>query len=324
VNVDVRKGRCPTSGGELTYREAGEGPPVVLLHGFPLSSSMWRDLAPLLAQRSRVVAIDLLGYGDADQPIEASLDVAAQAGYVGESLERLGIERFAVVGHAEGGGIAQLLALEDRGVDAMVLLAPICFDAWPAGPIRTLQHRDPDRLSPELAEGVLRDLLLAGVGPGATIDEDLVERSLRPWRRPGGTAALVRAARALDGVGLTGHEDAFAAWELPVLLLWGEDDPFLPPALGERLMEAMPSSSLGLLPGVGHLLTDEAGDAIGPMISEWLRVRYLRQPHSHGATDGLVTLELGRRPPWHDLAEAEREDGPVRYDPDQQEVGPNA
>jgi len=316
--------RYASSGGELAYVDVGEGDPVVLLHGFPLSSFTWRDLAPQLAQRTRVIAVDLLGYGDSDLPVDAALDIRAQAGYVGELLGSLGIDRYAVVGHAHGGGVAQLLGLAG-GVEAMVLLAPVAFDAWPAEPIAALQRADAGRMNPRAVEAELRAVLERGAADPSWVAGEVMQGYLAPWVASGGPAAFVRAARGLDGLGLTGHDDAFDAWEFPVLLLCGEQDPYLPVTLAERLNDAMPSSTLGLLPGVGRFVLDEAGPTIVPMIAEWLRVRYLHQPHGHGnAGDGIVMLQLERREALADLAEYEHDDPPVRYDPNEQEVGPNA
>ena len=315
----------PSSGGLIAYVDVGEGEPVVLLHGFPLSSFTWRDVVPALARRFRVIAPDLLGHGSSDKPANARLDIAAQATYVRELLTELGVGRYAVVGHASGGGIAQLLALDDADVGALVLLDSIAFDAWPVASTRELQAIDPDRFPPDLVEAGLRTALLTGVADPASVDDALLDGYLEPWLRPGGSAAFVRAAQSTDGLGLTGHEDAFAAWELPVLLLWGEEDPFLPTELAERLNDAMPSSTLGLLPGVGHYIVDEATETVTTTISEWLRVRYLELPHGHDDPNaGLVRLQLERRPPWADLAPYEEpDDRPVAYDPDDQEVGRN-
>ena len=84
-----------------------------------------------------------------------------------------------------------------------------------------------------------------------------------------------------------------AAWEQPVLLLWGEDDRLVPVAVAERLNDAIPASTLGLVPDSGHLLLDDAFASVGEMIVEYLRARYLRAPHDHG---GITMLQLERRP----------------------------
>src|SRR6266849_2463009 len=125
--------RASTSGGAIAYRDQGEGPVVVLLHGFPTSSFLWRREIPLLASRMRVIAPDLLGYGESDRPEGVDLAEVAQAAYVRELLDRLGVEEVAVVGHDIGGAIGQLLALDPDGpaVRALVLIDSACFDAWP-------------------------------------------------------------------------------------------------------------------------------------------------------------------------------------------------
>jgi pimeloyl-ACP methyl ester carboxylesterase len=323
--VTAESRRFASSGGELSYVDVGEGPAVLLLHGFPLSSVTWRALTPALAPRFRVVVPDLLGYGASDRPAHAPLDLRAQTRYVHELLDHVGVDRVALIGHAHGGGIAQLLAL-DGGIDvaAMVLLDSVAFDAWPVGSTRELQHVDPIRLSAELVEAGIRAAFLTGVGDPATLGDDVVASYLAPWVTDGGPAAFVRAAQGLDGRGLTGHEAAFGGWTFPIMLLWGEDDPFLPPSVAERLHDALPSSTLGLLPGVGHFIVDEAGATVVPMVAGWLRSRYLGEPHTHGDAHAPVMLELGRRSAPEDLAAYEDDDGTVRFDPDEQEVGPNA
>jgi pimeloyl-ACP methyl ester carboxylesterase len=143
-----------------------------------------------------------------------------------------------------------------------------------------------------------------GHGTGGALAQSLALR--------GGVDAMVLldAPRA-EGVG----DDDLASFEFPVLLLWGEDDEVVPVALAEELNDAIPTSTLGLLPGCGHDLTDEAPATIAPMILEYLRARYLKQSHSeaHGrdadhAHDGVVRIQLERRPPWVDLEDDERDD----------------
>ena len=139
--MTVQQHRFMTSGGEMVYLDEGDGPAVVLLHGFPSSSFLWREFIPLLAGRFRVIVPDLLGAGDSAQPEVAALHIRAQAGYVRELLAHLDVERFAVVGHGVGGGIAQLLALDGDGVDAMVLLDSVAFDRWPSEAAHEAQAR---------------------------------------------------------------------------------------------------------------------------------------------------------------------------------------
>lgn len=140
----------------------------------------------------------------------------------------------------------------------------------------------------------------------------------------GGVDAMVLldAPRA-EGIG----DEALASLDLPALLLWGEDDDVVPVSIAEELNDAIPTSTLGLLPGCGHQLTDEAAATIAPIILEYLRARYLKVPHGHGdghdaghAHEGVVRIQLERRPPWVDLEDDERDDWFV--DDDDQEAAP--
>jgi pimeloyl-ACP methyl ester carboxylesterase len=146
-----------------------------------------------------------------------------------------------------------------------------------------------------------------GHGTGGALAQSLAMR--------GGVDAMVLldAPRA-EGLG----DEDFASFDFPVLLLWGEDDEVVPVAVAEELNDAIPTSTLGLLPGCGHDLTDEAAATIAPMILEYLRARYLTQSHSEAhadhAHDGVVRIQLERRPPWVDLEDDERDDWFVEED----------
>lgn len=138
--------------------------------------------------------------------------------------------------------------------------------------------------------GALAQSLARGPGVGAPGIEAMV---------------LLDAPRAPDVT-----DEELASFGFPVLLLWGEDDDVVPVAVAEELGDAIPTATLGVLPGCGHDLTGEAAATIAPMILEYLRARYLMVPHEHGGHDhgGVVRIQLERRPPWVDLEEDERDD----------------
>jgi 2-hydroxymuconate-semialdehyde hydrolase len=290
--------RAPVRAGELAYVDEGDGPPVVLLHGFPTFSHLWRDLVPMLAPRFRVIAPDLLGYGASSKPEDAaSLTVPAQAEHVRTLLRRLDVPEYAVAGHDIGGGVAQLLAL-DGAVDVLVLLDSIAFDAWPIEAVRLLQEADPDAADQEFASNVVRTALDTGMAEPGRLTADDRDAYVRPWTDS--PPALLRAARAIDGVGLVGIEERLGALDVRALLVWGEDDRLLPPELAERLSDVLPGSTVALLPGCGHLVTEDASEAVLPLITEYLRVHHLQEEHHHHVP---TPVELGisfERPPPSD------------------------
>ncbi len=300
------KRRAAVSGGELSYVDIGEGPAAILLHGFPLSSHMWRDFMPVLSSKFRLIVPDLLGAGDSDKPVDAPLHIRAQATYVQELATQLGIERFATIGHGIGGGIAQLLALEGI-VDAMVLLDSVAFGMWPAEQTRDIQNATPEQEDPQLLRAVMHAAFQLAMGYPARLAEATFEEYMRPWEEDGGMAAYFRWVRSIDGLGLEDIAPRLAEIDFPVLILWGEADAFQPLAAAEALNDTIPTSTLGLLPGCGHFLTEDAPETLAPMVYEYLRARYLKQPHGHGG-EGVVTIQLERKPPWVDLAEYEKDD----------------
>jgi len=289
-----KKRRVTVSGGELAYVDAGEGPAVVLLHGFPTSSFLWRGLVHLLEPWFRVIAPDLLGYGNSDKPADAALGIVPQTRYVLELLESLRVDRFAAVGHSHGGGIAQLLALDGAGVEALVLFDAIAFEEWPADALEELK-RTPTSVR---GESLVRAVLLAGfdlaMGHRERLSGADVEEYLRPWMGEEGWRAFFRALDSIDGEGLAGREEELSRIECPAFLVWGEDDPFLPPSVAERLADVLPDAALALLPGCSHFVTEDAPDTVGPLVLEWLRARYLGHRHGHDAS-APVSIPLQRK-----------------------------
>ena len=298
IATEKRRVRVPS--GELAVVEAGdpEAPPVVLLSGGFTSSYLWRHLVPLLAPWMRVLAPDLLGSGDSESPEGADLRLPAHAADVRALLGALGIERFAVAGHGRGAGIAQLLAV-DGGVEALVLVDSVAFDAWPSSRIEELRSRlghVDDAFIRSWLEGFFR----VGMGHPERLSEADLEEFRRPFTGPDGPERFVRIAEGLDGEGLADLEPRLAELEIPAFVLWGEDDAFLPAELAERLGDALPWAAVALLPGCGHFLLEDAPETVAPMIVQWLRTQYLQLPQAHEHGEGAVTVELGRRPPEED------------------------
>jgi pimeloyl-ACP methyl ester carboxylesterase len=294
----IEKSRFRVDAGEIAFVDEGdlEAPAVVLLSGGLTSSYIWRRLIPLLAPFVRVIAPDLLGSGDSESPEGADLGLEAHARNVRALLEHLGVERCAVAGHGRGGGIAQLVAVAGA-VDALILIDSVAFDEWPSKTIVELRG-GLDGVDDGFIRSWFERLFEMGMGHRDRLSEADLQEYLRPFVGADGVARFVRVARALDGRGLVGIEPQLETLEVPSIVLWGEDDAFLPAELAERLGDALPMSSVALLPGCGHFLLEDAPDTVVPLIFQWLRRMYLGVPHGH--EEGPVTVQLGRRPPEDD------------------------
>jgi pimeloyl-ACP methyl ester carboxylesterase len=293
--IGLERRRFATSAGTLSYVEAGSGPAVVLLHGFPTSSYLWRREIPVLASRMRVIAPDLLGYGESDRTDQPALGVHAQARWIGELLDGLRVERPALVGHDVGGGVAQALAIE-QPTSMLVLLDSIAFDAWPDRERAAMRDVPPKDRTNESANRHVRAFIEAGVArPGALLESD-VEAYASPWLVE--PDSLYAAAAALDGRGLEDAPGELAAAGAPLCVIWGEEDAVNPSVLAERLMDAVPGSTVAVLPGCGHLVTEDAPSTVGPLMLEFLRRWHLHEGHDHAS--GPVPIFLQRPPPGLD------------------------
>ncbi len=130
----TRKRFVGVSGAEVAYADEGAGPPVLLLHGCPFSSFIWRDIIARLRGRFRCLAPDLLGLGDTETPMDFDWSVRSQVRMVTGLLDALGIAAVHVVGHDQGGAVAQLLAAyHPERVNALVPCNAEAYDNWHRG-----------------------------------------------------------------------------------------------------------------------------------------------------------------------------------------------
>jgi pimeloyl-ACP methyl ester carboxylesterase len=249
------------------------GSPIVLVHGFGTCTFLWRTVAPLLATaRHTAVAVDLLGHGESDRPIEADFGVAAQAEYLDRALTALRIARALVVGVDVGGGVAlRLAATRPDRVSGLVLVNPVALDALPGRDVRTLQ-RSTGRFALRLSRGMFgARTLLAPVLEGSVADptrmpERLVARYLAPFVGVDGASHLLDLARSLrqDEV----EEIDLSSIAAPTLVVWGEADRWLDAGLPERIVGALPGARLVRLPNLGRLVPEEDPERLSALIAQ--------------------------------------------------------
>lgn len=229
--------RIATTGSVVNVCRGGDGPPVLLLHGYPQTHVMWHRVAPALADRFSVVCPDLRGYGDSDKP-PGSGDHLAYSKRVMASeqldlMRSLGFERFAVVGHDRGGRVALRMALDHSDVVSHLAV----LDIVPTATIyQTIDQQRattvwryffliqpfdlPERLIGHDREGYLRWTLREWCGNPAGLDETAVAEYLRCFD-PATIHASCEDYRAGASIDLV-HDRADAATQLlcPTLGLW--------------------------------------------------------------------------------------------------------
>jgi len=269
------KRKIRTFAGDVAYLRQGQGPALLLLHGIPSSSYLWRDVIDPLAATFEVLAPDLLGYGDSDKRLDAELSIAAQARYMVAFMESLGVHQAAVVGHDIGGGVAQLMAADEpQRVARLILIDSVADNNWPVPDIARLKEPVWDQImvNIDLRKG-LRKGLEAGLVTEGRLTDELVDEWTRPFQDLGGRRAYLRAARALNNRDLVSRSKHIEEIETPTLILWGANDKFLEPQWAETLQHKLRDTTVEIIDPGGHFLPLDRPDAVADAITRFLTTR---------------------------------------------------
>jgi pimeloyl-ACP methyl ester carboxylesterase len=250
--------RIQVSGGEVAAGVFGEGPPVVLVHGTPAWSYLWRGVVPLVAREHTVYVWDLLGFGDSRLSPDAEPSIARQARTLAELTEHWGLETPSLVGHDIGGGIVTRAHLiEQVPVRRLALLDAAVLGPWNT-PFTEHQQRHADVYRTMPAD-IFGDLVAARFRTAThrPMPPDVAAAYVAPWSGPEGQQ------RWMDQVSAVSFEDTrevmgrLSEIAAPTLVLWGDQDQWLDPTTADRLAAAIPGARRETVPEAGHFAAED-------------------------------------------------------------------
>jgi pimeloyl-ACP methyl ester carboxylesterase len=221
----VTSGDDPTSQGPRSTISAGEGPPLLLLHGLAASARWWTRVVPTLSASHRVHAVDLPSFGESGRGVRFHLERVPEQ--LIALMDESGITRASIVGHSMGGLIAARMAAEhpDR-VDRLVLVDAGFLPLDPSwvhkvtGPIGAVRYT-----RPPLAKLLMEDLMRVG---GVRLIEATVQLLRTDWVE---SLSLIRA---------------------PTLVVWGEGDTICPRVIGDGIVERVAGARMVVIRDCGH------------------------------------------------------------------------
>lgn len=235
--------------------EAGQGPPLILLHGCPFSAFEWKAVLPELSERYRVIAPDLLGLGDTPVRLDQDYRLPQDVEMVRQLMDHYEIRSAPFVGHDHGGATVLLLMDADPArIDGAILSNIEAYDLWPSAPeIPYLEAIVEPTTSPIvyylMKGGVLNDdaFSLAFHDAERSMDEEMLVAFTAPHTADG---ARWQRLRRFFGWQLDAEHNritmdavpAMRAFERPVKLLWGRQDENFGPAIAERLVDDIPGA----------------------------------------------------------------------------------
>jgi pimeloyl-ACP methyl ester carboxylesterase len=265
--------------GTISYRDTGDGPPVVFLHGLLVDGTVWRKVTPLLDGAARSIVPDL-PLGSHRTPMNAGADVTPHgvARLVGDFLAALDLEDVTLVGNDTGGAISQLVAL-DHGerVGRLVLTNCDCFDVFPPKEFVPMvkSARVPGALKAALApmrSAAARRTVIAYGGLAREIPDDVTAAWIEPARTDAGVRAdLATFMRAIDKSITRDAAQRLPTLTIPSIVAWGQDDRFFSRELGQRLSTTLPNARLEPIADSRTFVSEDEPEALADLIRGFVR-----------------------------------------------------
>lgn len=258
VDIETRPAMA-RSGGTLmetdivtaNVKVEGEGPPIVLIHGFGAALDWWDWIAPALSGTHKVIRLDLIGHGGTEAPGSGYM-IEREAALVKAVLDKLGVARAVVVGHSMGGEVATAFTVANpKRVERLVLIdsPPKPETAFNLGTRLALEPLIGQGMWRLRTDAVLRKMLAQGFAPGFPVPEKFVADL---WQL---TYTVFRHAH-YDSIAYVTEEGTPARLVAldpvpPLLVLFGTEDALISPE-SAKLFEAVPGATLVMIDGAGH------------------------------------------------------------------------
>lgn len=287
-------------GHRFSYRKAGSGPLLVLLHGIAGSSATWDDVIPRLSERHTVIAPDLLGHGDSAKP-RGDYSLGAYASGIRDLLGVLGQERGTIVGHSLGGGVAMQFAYQfPERCERLVLVSSGGLGRELHALLRAATLPGAEVVLPWLCVAGRRSIgtilhALGRIGLRANADLEEIRRSFMSLEDPDARQAFLHTVRGIidpGGQRVSAIDRLYLAADLPTLIVWGERDPLIPMLHAHEAHERIEGSRLEIFVGAGHFPYRDAPERFATILLDFLRTT---TPMSVDEQRWLTRLRTGTR-----------------------------
>ncbi|SEB19035.1 alpha/beta fold hydrolase [Paraburkholderia sartisoli] len=260
-------------GQSVRYGVIGTGEPLVLIHGTPFSSQVWRRVAPIAARFRRVFYFDLLGYGMSEQRADQDVSLGVQNRLFAALLKHWRLESPDVVAHDFGGATAIRAALLDRcEYRSLLLIDPVAVAPWGSAFVRHVRAHEAAfaNVPAYIHEAMITAYLQSAANRALAADALRIYTS--PWIGEPGQAAFYRQIAQMDQRYTDEVQPRYGQLRCPVSILWGEEDQWIPVDRGVELSEMIPGARFTRVSGSGHLMQEDAPEAIVGELMNFLRL----------------------------------------------------
>ena len=258
-------------GREVWWQRLGAGPVVVFCHGTPWSSQLWRPFAEALAGSHTVYLWDMPGYGQSSKHPDHAVSLDVQGELFAALLAHWGLSSPHVIAHDYGGAVSlRAHLLHGASYASLALVDVVALAPWGSDYFRLVgEHADVfTALPPAVHQGALRAYVSGASHVGLT--PAALDGLVAPWLGAEGQAAFYRQIAQADERYTDEFAELLATIDLPVLVVWGREDTWIPVDRADRLAGMIPGSRLRVIDGAGHLVQLDQPTALAVTLTEWL------------------------------------------------------
>ena len=249
---------------ETVVAGAPEHRPLVLLHGYPTSSHLWRNVMPGLAAHHRVYAPDLPGHGGSDKPGNVEYDLDLFVGFLRGFADAVGLDRFALVGHDLGGMVAiGFAARYTDQLSRLVIMDTAPYVTWPlAARLVIWLARTPLTARMLLSRHLFRLFMQLGVANRRVMTTEVAEQYRRPWIQDSAGRRAFSLTVAVPPERITEPRPNLTRITVPTLVLWAANDRLFGKRVARQLRDDLPDATMTVVPDCGHFLQEEQPELI--------------------------------------------------------------
>ena len=256
----------------LHFKQQGLGRPLVLLHGLPTNTNLWRNIVPGLTFGSTIYSLDLMGFGLSEKPQHLTYSIETYVSQLTKFLENFHLQNPILVGYDMGAPIVTLYTLRNPDkVRKLILMNAPLYPEAPSFNVRLLRTK----LIGEMFTGdwFLKRIFRDGVQNQAAMPEALIDEYLQPYHDdPGARTALLKCVREFNLRPTLEKEITpnLGKIETPTLVMWGDGDPYVPLEFGKKLNDDIPNSTLQVVLRTGHFEVEERPEEVRALLKEFI------------------------------------------------------
>jgi pimeloyl-ACP methyl ester carboxylesterase len=261
-------------GRRIAWATRGSGPDVVFCHGTPFSSLLWHPFADALSRDFTVHVWDMPGYGRSSKRPDHPVDFSVQAAAFAALLDHWGLAAPHVVAHDFGGVVAMRAHLHEGARFASMMLVDVVALPPTGSPFFRFVKANPnllDQLPGYIHEAAVRAYVASASARG--LRDDVLSALVAPWTGEEGQPGFYRQIVDYDERFLDENESRVGDIAVPVHIVWGEEDSWIPLDYAHRLHDLIPGSTLRVVPGAGHLIHYDQPVALMHELRSWLDAR---------------------------------------------------